>query len=83
MTVTIVRESDFDHWRKLIRTDARNDLSINCGDGTQGACSGTLASASARWNADGRPLPDHRIDEAIAGVGMALSARLQHMAQQE
>src|ERR1700753_1438753 len=27
--------------------------------------------------------PDHRIDKAVAGVGMPLPARLQHMAQQK
>src|SRR5882757_8459839 len=29
------------------------------------------------------PMPGHRIDKTVAGVGMALSARFQHMAQQE
>jgi len=29
------------------------------------------------------PVPDHRIDKAVAGVGMALPARLQNMAKQE
>ena len=28
-------------------------------------------------------MPGHRVDKAVAGVGMALAARLQHMAQQE
>src|ERR1700756_404358 len=30
-----------------------------------------------------RALPDHRIDEALARIGMALPARFQHMAEQE
>ena len=30
-----------------------------------------------------RLMPDHGADEAFAGIGMALPARLQHVAQQE
>src|SRR5271154_3586350 len=32
---------------------------------------------------DSRPMPGHRIDKTVAGVGMALPARFQHVAQQE
>src|SRR6476661_4539562 len=42
-----------------------------------------LDRAGALRNRQPRPLPGHRIDKAAAGVGMALPARFQHMAQQE
>src|ERR1035438_9951913 len=44
---------------------------------------GPCVEASRLQRAGPRPLPCHRIDKPVAGVGMALPARLQHMAQQE
>src|SRR5579871_241425 len=46
------------------------------------SCDGTTHPASNR-RTELRPLPHHRIDKAIACIGMTLSARLQDMAEQK
>src|SRR5271168_1560621 len=37
----------------------------------------------SNYRTDSRPVPGHRIDKTVAGIRMALPARLQHVAQQE
>ena len=48
-----------------------------------GPCVRRTTSAHVSRRTDSRPMPRHRVDKPVAGIGMALPARLQHVAQQE